>query len=65
MHTGLGQQNEIAIIARSSNIYVYINKQYIGNVSDSLYTSGEIGLFGEDATNATVASFNNLQVWAF
>lgn len=64
MHTGLGQRNEIAIIARGSNIYVYINQQHIGNISDGTYASGAIALFGEDATHSTVAAFSDLQVWS-
>ncbi len=63
MHTGLNQMNLLTVIARGSNIYIYINKQYVTSVSDSTYTSGQVGVFGEDHTNATDVAFSNIQVW--
>jgi hypothetical protein len=62
--TGLGQTNILTVIARSSNIYMYINKQFVGSVNDSTYTSGEIGVFAGDNTNATEVAFRNVRVFA-
>ena len=58
-----GQTNLLTIIARNSSIYVYINKQYVGNITDGTYKSGQIGFFAEDHTNPTEVAFNNAQVW--
>lgn len=58
-----GQANLLTIIARNSSIYFYINKQYVGNIADSTYQSGQIGFLAEDRTNPTDISFNNAQVW--
>ena len=58
-----GQINLLTIIARNSSIYFYINKQYVGNITDSAYHSGQIGFFAEDHTNPTDIAFNNAQVW--
>lgn len=59
----VGQANLLTIIARNSSIYFYINKQYVGNITDSTYQSGQIGFLAEDRTNPTDISFNNAQVW--
>jgi hypothetical protein len=60
---GLGQTNLVTIIAKGSNIYLYINRQYVGSVSDTSYTGGKIGIFGSNSSNATDVAFNNVQVW--
>ena len=59
----VGQTNLITVIARGSNIYFYVNKQYVGSVSDGTYKSGQIGFFAEDRTNPTDVAFSSLQVW--
>ena len=58
-----GQTNLLTVIARDSNIYLYVNKQYVGSVSDGTYQSGQIGLFVSDRTNSTDVAFSNAQVW--
>jgi len=58
-----GQTNLLTVIARGSNIYFYVNKQYVGSISDGTYKSGQIGFFAEDHTNPTDVAFSNLQVW--
>jgi len=58
-----GQVNLLTIIARNSSIYFYINKQYVGNITDSTYHSGQIGFFAEDHNNPTDIAFNNAEVW--
>jgi hypothetical protein len=60
-HTG--QTNLLTVIARGSSIYLYVNKQYVGNVSDNTYGSGELGFMVYDHTNPTDVAFSNLQVW--
>ena len=58
-----GQTNLLTVIARGSNFYFYVNKQYVGSVNDSTFKSGQIGFFAEDHTNPTDIAFSNLQVW--
>src|SRR6266487_478119 len=57
------QTNLVTIIARGSNIYMYVNKQYVGSTSDSSYSSGKIGVFADDTGAATDVAFSNAQVW--
>jgi hypothetical protein len=57
------QTNLVTVIARDSNIYLYVNKQYVDSVSDSTYSAGKIGLFADDTDAATDIAFNNVNVW--
>ena len=63
IHTGPNQQNKVAIIARNSMIYLYINQQYVNSISDSTYSSGSIAVFAEDHTHATDVVFTGVEVW--
>jgi hypothetical protein len=61
--TGLNQTNTISLVAQGSNLYFYINNQYLDIVNNGTFTSGKIGVFGESSTNATDVSFANAEVW--
>jgi hypothetical protein len=54
----------LTVIAQGNNIYLYINKQFVGSASDGTYGSGEIGFFASDTNNATDVAFSNARVWA-
>jgi hypothetical protein len=60
---GAGQTNLVTVVARGSNIYFYVNKQYAGSVNDNTYKSGQIGVFADSHTTATNVAFKNVQVW--
>ncbi len=62
-HTGLNQLNTIALVAQGSNLYFYINNQFIDSTNNSGLTSGKIGVFGESGTNPTDVAFVNAKVW--
>lgn len=59
---GLNQSNLLTVIALGSNLYVYVNKQYITRVEDTTFSSGIVGVFAAGA-NATDVAFSNAQVW--
>jgi DnaJ C terminal domain len=61
--TGLNQTNTLALVAKGNTLYFYVNSQFIDSASDGTFSSGKIGVFGEDATNPTDAAFANAQVW--
>ena len=61
--TGLNQTNTIALVAQGSNLYFYVNGQYLDSTSDNTLPSGKVGVFGEDATNPTDVAFTNAEVW--
>lgn len=60
---GQNQTNTITVVARGSNIFFYINGQYLDGVSNNTLGSGKIGLFGESNTNPTDVAFSNVEVW--
>jgi hypothetical protein len=62
INTG-NQANTITVIADNSNLYFYVNQQYLDGTTDTNYSSGQIGLFGESDTNSTDVAFSNLKVW--
>ncbi len=57
------QTNLITVIARKSAISIYINKQFAGTVSDTTYSTGEIGVFAYDSTKNTDVAFTDATVW--
>ena len=63
INTAPGRPNTLTVIAQGSNISLYINRQFVGSVTDTTYTSGEIGIFADDMNNATVVTFRNARVW--
>ena len=61
---GLNQSNLLTVIARGSNIYLFVNKQYVASISDSNSSAGAIGLFAYSmGTSATKVAFSNAQLW--
>jgi hypothetical protein len=64
INTGLKSTNEISVLARGSEISIFINKQFITKVSESSSTVGEIGVIsGSSKSTPCEAAFNNAQVW--
>lgn len=62
--TGLNQTNLIALIARGSSFYLYVNKQYVAHVNDSTYIlAGHIGVVTQNGKHSTEVAFRNAQVW--
>ncbi len=60
--TGLGQTNLLSVIARSSDLYLYINKQFVGHVKDSTSQAGSVDMFGT-GVNGVDVTFRNMQIW--
>src|SRR5258708_15238112 len=64
INTGLKSTNVIGVLARGSEISIFINKQFITKVSDSSSTVGEIGVISGSSKNVPCdAAFNNAQLW--
>lgn len=62
--TGLNQPNTLTVIARGSNINIYINKQFVTTLADSSNTIGAIGMLGgNSASNTSDVAFSDAQVW--
>lgn len=66
---GLARPNTLTVIAQGSNIYLYVNGNYIAQVNDNTFVSGKIGLFavnydyGDGKATTTAVTFRNIKVW--
>lgn len=63
INAGLNQTNLIAVLASGNNLYLYINKHFVTNVSDSTSRSGLIGVIALPNNNPTEVVASNIQVW--
>ncbi|HWZ19184.1 MAG TPA: hypothetical protein VNW73_10335, partial [Ktedonobacteraceae bacterium] len=62
--TGLNQPNLVCVLAKGSNLYLYVNQKFLAQVHDSTYQSGQIGVFGGDfASKSADVAFTNMRVW--
>jgi len=59
----LTQTNTVGVVARGSTITIYLNQTEVTSITDSTYSSGEIGFSAYDLTNATDVVFTNAKVW--
>jgi len=63
INTGLNQSNLIAVVANGSNIDLYVNLHHIDSVSNSTFTSGQVGVAAYSTNGTTEIAFNNAMVW--
>ncbi|MBV9231732.1 MAG: serine/threonine protein kinase [Chloroflexi bacterium] len=61
--TGLNQPNLLTVIAQGNRISLYINRQYVAQVSVSSPASGLMGVMALATPDPTDVAFNNAQVW--
>ena len=61
---GLGQSNQLAVIADSNNIYLYANGQYFTSIVDSTLSAGKVGLGVVDKSTPVDVQFDTAQVWS-
>lgn len=59
----LKQPVVMAVVARGTDIELYVNYHKIGSVSDSTLSSGEVSVAAEDVNTTTEIAFNNAKVW--
>jgi len=63
IHTGLGQQNSIAVVANGNTVTFYMNGHQLDSVNDSTYSQGQVGVLAEDVGNPTEVDFRDAKVW--
>ena len=63
IHQGLNQTNLIAVVAQGSTIMLYVNHQFITKVTNSTYTSGQLGVFVTPYNQPSEVVFSNVKVW--
>ncbi|HEX7735512.1 MAG TPA: hypothetical protein VF458_11645 [Ktedonobacteraceae bacterium] len=60
---GFFQVHTIGVVANGSNISVYVDQKQITQVTDTTYTSGQIGVIADYDGSPTVVDYNNAKVW--
>jgi hypothetical protein len=64
IHSGLGKDNVLAVVAIGHTFTLYLNHQNIDSVTDSTYSQGQIGLYASGSYgDPTEVQFNNAKVW--
>ena len=67
IHTGLGQQNKMAVVASSSTIIFYVNERQIDQEQDSSNTPGKIALIANSYSpgggHITDVAYSNAKLW--
>jgi hypothetical protein len=61
--TGINQANQLAIYAKGSTFYLFINGQYITGLKDTTLSSGQIGVVALDYSVPSQVTFSNARVW--
>ena len=63
---GLNKPNLLAVVALGNTLTLYVNHQQVGQVTDSTFTSGQIGLAASafaTAGHPTEVMYSNVRVW--
>jgi 3-keto-disaccharide hydrolase/zinc ribbon protein len=63
LKTGVGQTNSIAVVAKGSTFYLFINGQLVVSVNDTNFASGEVGLIAGDQNHTADVAYSKLKVW--
>lgn len=61
--TGTGRSNMLQVIVQDKTIALFVNSTLIDSVSNSTYTSGQIGVVALDYSLPTEVEFRDAQVW--
>jgi hypothetical protein len=64
VRTGRNSPNVLSVLAHGSNMYLYINHQYVDSVSNATFTSGLVGVFCLSFYEDGDVAFNNVRVWS-
>ncbi len=61
--TAPGQTNILTVVARGSNLFFFVNKQFVASVSDTTFSGGSIGVVAGDISHPTDVAFTHAEVW--
>jgi len=59
----LTNTNVISVVARGTNMAIYLNKTQVTTFTDPTYSHGQIGVATTDISKSADAVFSNLNVW--
>ncbi|HZR42613.1 MAG TPA: serine/threonine-protein kinase [Ktedonobacteraceae bacterium] len=63
IHAGLHQTNTLAVVAINNTLNLYANHTLLSSISDTTYSTGEIGLLAETFTHRTEVIYTHARIW--
>jgi serine/threonine protein kinase len=63
LNASTGQSMVLTVIAKGSDIYLYVNGSLLTHVTDSSSSLGALGMMAVDFSNPTTAVFTDVKVW--
>ncbi|HEY7419777.1 MAG TPA: hypothetical protein VH593_31655, partial [Ktedonobacteraceae bacterium] len=64
-HKGYNQSNVLAMVARGTNIDLYVNQQHFITVQNASLTHGAVGMLAAEQNMSTQVSYTDAAVWQF
>ena len=61
--TSLTQSNTLTVIAKDSQYLLYVNRQYVDEVTDKTLQKGKIGVVAVNGGTPIDVTVGNVQVW--
>ncbi len=61
--TALDEAFLLTVVAKGSDIFLYVDRSFVTHVQDDTASSGRIGLMAVNFTHDTHVEFRNIQVW--
>jgi len=59
----LREPHMFGVLGQGSTMTMYLDGERLGNVTDDLFSEGQIGLYAEATSGTAVVRFDNLRVW--
>lgn len=63
--SGVNSTNVLAVTAQGSAITLYVNKQKLTTVTNTAYSSGQVGMVADSFNDPTGVLFSNARLWTF
>jgi hypothetical protein len=61
--TGYFQVHTLGVVANGADISAYVDQHQVAKVTDSTYSSGQIGVIADYGTSSTTVAYSNAKVW--
>ncbi|HEY5003278.1 MAG TPA: hypothetical protein VII61_09005, partial [Ktedonobacteraceae bacterium] len=63
IQVGMKQTNTLAVLARGTELMLYVNYQQLATVTDATYSQGQVGVGAFPVQSATEVVYGNARVW--
>jgi serine/threonine protein kinase len=63
IQAGVKQTNTLAVLARGTELMLYVNYQQLATVTDATYSQGQVGVGAFPVQSATEVAYGHARVW--